>query len=86
MPSSGKRETAGMVKALEAQGWTVTRNPRTNAYKAVSPITGTPCFFHSTPSEWRSVQNTRKHLERHGARFGAPGHPEKFEKSERKTR
>ena len=81
MPASGKRETAQMVKALQGQGWKVTQNPRTQGWKAVSPHTGTPCFFHSTPSEWRSVLNTRKLLERHGARFGPPGHPEKYERN-----
>jgi len=59
-----KKDMQRLVKAAENAGWMVSRTKK-NHLKFKAP-TGATVIAASTPSDHRSVMNTRAELRRHG--------------------
>lgn len=59
------REIDSLVKELRKQGWTCTKTKRSH-WRLASP-TGGLTFCPSTPSDHRSIANTRADVRRLGA-------------------
>jgi hypothetical protein len=64
--SRGK-EIRDIIRQLEAQGWTVTKGKRSGHWKAMAPGGKGIVYFPGTPSDWRSVANTKSRLRQLGA-------------------
>jgi len=60
------KEIKDLVRELQRQGWTVEQR-KSNHFKATPP-NGKGCvFFPATPSDWRSIKNTKAKLKEFGA-------------------
>lgn len=64
--SQGK-EIRDIIRQLEAQGWTVSLAKRSGHWKAMAPDGKGIAYFPKTPSDWRSVANTKSRLRKLGA-------------------
>lgn len=63
---SPNKEVTDLVKELRRQGWEVEKR-KSNHIKATPP-SGKGCvFFPCTPSDWRSLKNTKAKLKEMGA-------------------
>lgn len=66
---SQKKEMTSIIRQLEQQGWTVTKARRNGHWQAKSPDGKGMAYFPSTPSDWRSVANTKARLRLLGAKI-----------------
>jgi hypothetical protein len=64
---SQKKEVTEIIRQLESQGWTVTKGKRSGHWKAMAPGGNGIAYFPGTPSDWRSVANTKSRLRQLGA-------------------
>lgn len=64
---SQKKDIMNIIRQLEDQGWTVTKSRRNGHWQAKSPDGQGMAYFPATPSDWRSVANTRARLRMLGA-------------------
>jgi hypothetical protein len=62
-----KKDVQEIIDQLEAQGWAVTSGKRNPHWKCVAPNGRGVVFMASTPSDYRSLLNTKAHLRRLGA-------------------
>lgn len=67
--TSAKQEIQKIISQLRAQGWIVTLGKRSGHWKCVAPGGTGIVFMPSTPSDTRSLKNTKGRLRRLGAQL-----------------
>ena len=64
-----KKDIQEIIRQLEAQGWVVTASRGSGHWRCEAPGGRGIVFMSATPSDYRSLRNTKGHLRRLGAKL-----------------